>query len=72
MRALNGIGGCVMRHTLADIAKVDLGAAHNGRVAWRHVFVDTLGRYIIDKGKRVPVLHISRARAGIRYVVRSL
>jgi hypothetical protein len=49
---------------------VDLGAARNGRVALRKVFKRGAGRpaFIVERGKRVDVLRISRALAGINYV----
>lgn len=52
-----------------DFAKVDLGAAHNGRVTWRNVFQrPDKSRYIVDRGKHVTVIRISRSLAGLNYV----
>jgi hypothetical protein len=52
--------------TLVETARVDLGALHNGRVAYRNIYEKSDGtRFIVDKGKRVPVVRIN-AKAGWR------
>ena len=62
--------GRILPAMAVDYAKVDLGAAHNGRVRLRNVFSSPGGqRFIVDKGKRIPVRLISASRrAYIHYV----
>lgn len=55
-----------------DFANVDLGAAHNGRIARRRVFADAAGRrFIVIKGKRTYLILIAQTRAGhgVGYVI---
>lgn len=50
--------------TLVEIALVDLGANHNGRVVRRNIYEKADGRRIIvDRGRHIPVACInSRAK----------
>jgi hypothetical protein len=50
-----------MKKKFIEFACVDLGAAHNGRIAQRCIFEQADGtRVIVDKGVSVPVLSVAR------------
>jgi hypothetical protein len=49
-----------MKLELVDIARVDLGPDHNGRVARRNVYEKPDGTLVVvDKGKHIPLLCIN-------------
>jgi hypothetical protein len=54
-----------------DLARVDLGAAHNGRVKVRRVFADAHGQaFIVEKGRYLYLIQWNRRKgAHINYVI---
>lgn len=62
-----------MKMELVDIARVDLGPNHNGRVARRNVYEKPDGtRVIVDKGRHIPLMqiHPKPGKRGIGYVTK--